>query len=957
MERYIEMGFSENDAQEAIERFNDDLHRGCHWLMVRSTMGHVPKKLKVRNKENTYIGSTVRFSGVTWTIDTVDSVHALVRLVREDGLPSRWEHMSDQRIEWVTVRHEKHNNTIPRIAWSRKIGEIMVCSYFRKSMNKELTLNNALTNYIRLGRPTEHRSSEWEKWRLITTLTRKHIHCPNRKRPRECYSTDIHDFRVEWMSYFHVLCDIYSIPLDTFSNCLYNESVDDVVSKFPETIQDSLRKKIEIWKNPVDHLKARMKKWTNDCLSLIIFKCTQIGANKDPDMLTFDVIIHDMSFVNPREQTSGKNLNLQRLFFHLYEDSCPKSIPGPMDHAFFNSVLRASKKKCTVQEPAASFTGALFPFQKKCLHWLVERETSSPSLSAWGWTKRELEDGFVFFTSVFGYLSLTPPNMSFRGGLLAQDVGLGKTVEMLALITTHKADGPTLVVVPTTMLNIWLSESAKYTPSLKVVKFHGNRRTKNMNELRDADIVVTTYRVVVNETQQHVPSIGAVRWGRIILDESHEMRSINSATSQAVCRLFSPYRWCVSATPWPKGLKNILSSLSFYGVSPFKDASNQLTIRSHSVASPALLCSILSQSTWWQQKRHVRIQLPGITNKEVHLKYKYPDIYQQLLHSVRKRIEMDRSLSKNRTRLLHYTRWLRQAAVHPILNQISCYGVPTEEGKIHTETNSMETFMNSLGSTKYDDSLRDLIYSWSQGNEKCSICMDAMDRPTLTPCNHMFCFECIQSSYQHDQRRKCPLCREPAGNNVLNEITIEEPNEYHEHNTTWCIQDINGQTVEMDKSLHEQLINSSKEYGIKIEHTINMIQTQDEKFIVFTQFHRTWVKLCTALTENGIAYASIEGRMSPLQREKAIKTFQMDKKVRVFVMTTKTASVGITLTAGSHIVFIEPLENIHVRKQAIGRAWRIGQQNPVTVTTLYAQNTIDCAKDLLTHVGFSGVTV
>ena len=60
---------------------------------------------------------------------------------------------------------------------------------------------------------------------------------------------------------------------------------------------------------------------------------------------------------------------------------------------------------------------------------------------------------------------------------MAQDVGLGKTVEMLALITTHMASGATLVVVPTTMLNIWLSEAAKYTPSLKVVKFHGNRRT------------------------------------------------------------------------------------------------------------------------------------------------------------------------------------------------------------------------------------------------------------------------------------------------------------------------------------------------------------------------------------------------------------------------------------------------------------------------------------------------
>ena len=58
-------------------------------------------------------------------------------------------------------------------------------------------------------------------------------------------------------------------------------------------------------------------------------------------------------------------------------------------------------------------------------------------------------------------------------------------------------------------------------------------------------------------------------------------------------------------------------------------------------------------------------------------------------------------------------------------------------------------------------------------------------------------------------------------------------------------------------------------------------------------------------------------------------------------MTTKTASVGITLTAGSHIIFLEPCENTHVRKQAIGRAWRIGQTKEVTVSTLKTKDTID----------------
>ena len=950
MDRYIEMGYSESSAQEAVQRFGDDLHRGCHWLMVRSTMGHVPKKLKVRNSENTYIGSTVRFNGQARRIDDFDPLHALVRMVRSDGLPSIWEHMSDQRIEWINVRHEKQSHVVPRSAWTRKIGTISCSTTFKKSMKRTLTVDNALSNYIRFGRPNNPHSPEWEKWRLITTLTRDHMHRPTRPRPRGCFSSDIHDFRVEWMTYFHVLCDIHSVSSDTFSNCLYNDSTEATVSLFPENTRASLATKLEIWKKPIQHLKKKLQKWNNDCLPLILFVCTGISE----ETISFDVNIHDMTFVNPQGHENGKNINLQRLFFNVYPDTRPKDIPGPVNNNFFNSILRASKKKCAPMEPADCFTGELFPFQKKCLNWLVERESSSPSLSSWGWTKRELEDGFVFYTSVFGYLSLTPPNMSFKGGLLAQDVGLGKTVEMLALIASHKADGPTLVVVPTTMLNVWISEAAKYTASLRVVKFHGSRRTKNMDKLRNADIVVTTYRVVVNETQQHVPSIGAVRWGRIVLDESHEMRAVHSATSRAVCRLFAPYRWCISATPWPKGMKNILSALSFYGVVPFKDANESPP--GSCILSP-LLCSILSQSTWWQQKRHVRMQLPSVTNAIVHVKHDHPALYQQLLKSIRSRIEVDRGLPNQRTRLLHYARWLRQAAIHPSLNRFCHYGTPSTNGQFQTDTSSMQSFMDSLGSTKYDESLRDLIYSWSQGNEKCSICMDAMDRPTLTPCNHMFCFECIQSSYKHDSQHKCPLCRKTAGNSVLNEITVDETGGGTHQNTTWYTTDISGRAVEMEKVLHDQLVGTVDEYGAKIERCINMVQTHDEKFILFTQFHSSWVKLCSALTAKGILYASIEGRMSPLQREKAIQKFQTEKKVRVFVMTTKTAAVGITLTAGSQVVFLEPLENVHVRKQAIGRAWRIGQKNPVTVTTLYAQNTIDCAKDLMTHVGFSDVSV
>ena len=84
MHRYIEMGFSQEDAEEAVERYADDLHAGCHWLMMRETMGRVPKRLKTSHasQPETYLGSKIRWKRDEWQVVEYDSQHALIRLKR-----------------------------------------------------------------------------------------------------------------------------------------------------------------------------------------------------------------------------------------------------------------------------------------------------------------------------------------------------------------------------------------------------------------------------------------------------------------------------------------------------------------------------------------------------------------------------------------------------------------------------------------------------------------------------------------------------------------------------------------------------------------------------------------------------------------------------------------------------------------------------------------------------------
>ena len=99
MLHYIEMGFSETAAASAAERFGDNIHRGCHWLMTRETVGRVPKRLCLGKKDGTttYYGSEVEFDGVVWKVEMFDQKHALIRVRHQNMV--RWEHISDARIE------------------------------------------------------------------------------------------------------------------------------------------------------------------------------------------------------------------------------------------------------------------------------------------------------------------------------------------------------------------------------------------------------------------------------------------------------------------------------------------------------------------------------------------------------------------------------------------------------------------------------------------------------------------------------------------------------------------------------------------------------------------------------------------------------------------------------------------------------------------------------------------
>ncbi|MFN8125706.1 MAG: SNF2-related protein [Candidatus Nanopelagicales bacterium] len=142
------------------------------------------------------------------------------------------------------------------------------------------------------------------------------------------------------------------------------------------------------------------------------------------------------------------------------------------------------------------------------------------------------------------------------GGILADDMGLGKTVQLLSRIATDHS-GPTLVVCPTTLLENWRREAAKFTPDLTVAVHHGTNRDIAHN-LAGTDLLITTYGLLTRDR-----ALREVAWHRVILDEAQAIKNPAAKASQAARKLTADHRFAVTGTPVENHLGDLWSLMAF----------------------------------------------------------------------------------------------------------------------------------------------------------------------------------------------------------------------------------------------------------------------------------------------------------------------------------------------------------------------------------------------------------
>jgi superfamily II DNA or RNA helicase len=148
------------------------------------------------------------------------------------------------------------------------------------------------------------------------------------------------------------------------------------------------------------------------------------------------------------------------------------------------------------------------------------------------------------------------------GGCLADDMGLGKTIQTLCLLQWLKEQnrGINMLVVPTSLVYNWEQEAAKFTPELKVHVHTGNQRSRNPEDFKDVDVLLTSYGVLRRD--KHI--LSAIPFNYVILDEAQAIKNPQSDTTQVCLSLTARRFLTLTGTPLENSLTDLWSQVHFF---------------------------------------------------------------------------------------------------------------------------------------------------------------------------------------------------------------------------------------------------------------------------------------------------------------------------------------------------------------------------------------------------------
>ena len=657
-----------------------------------------------------------------------------------------------------------------------------------------------------------------------------------------------------------------------------------------------------------------------------------------------------------------------------------------------------------IDPPTAIIKTPLLNHQKQALSFLLRQEQprlfgSDESENTSLWRRIQRKNGDATYNEVITGISIKDEPDQVFGGLLADVMGLGKTLEALSLIAStlqdaqdfakepvdRKKQNPdniilsntktTLIICPTSTVKNWEDQITAHTNSgmMTYTVFHGPYREKNPFQLLKYDVVITTYGIVASEfsnkkdTSLTTP-LKQLKWFRIMLDEAHTIREQKALQSQACYSLEAQRRWCLTGTPIQNRLDDLGSLTRFLRLYPYDTAArfNQYIRGPAQAGDPAFLKALrVFVDSFTLRRQRDRIDLPERKDFVEMLKFsddekRLHDFFKGIAHLQIE--ELTRSKEKNSGVQHHVLRGimtLRLICAHgrELLNEKDLRllkGMSATEA-IDLDEESAPTISRRAAYEALNlrmEAELDVCRNCERSIRKDVVKADEEDedglRCFILPCFDLICSDCFSGvkldfdSKPNNAVTTCPFCSAEMAAQYVGFSGSTAQDILLAPDDSITVQEVeeSAQTYTGPHTKTRALLADIQEMTRESKQW-EAAGEAPLKCVVFSEFTSHLNLIERALSDQGYSFVRIDGTMSLNARKKSMDALASDRDVTILLASIKAAGQGLNLTAASRAFIMEPMWNPAVEAQAVDRIYRIGQTRPVLVKRYQMEDSIE----------------
>ena len=378
--------------------------------------------------------------------------------------------------------------------------------------------------------------------------------------------------------------------------------------------------------------------------------------------------LKDGSFINLEENPDIEFIDKLVVGMDIsYEDLKEKEIRLPVNRSLYlNQLLK------TISNTQVNKNEEYKKIVKGTTKENIEDEINVP---------QSLENTLRYYQKT-GYKWLkTLDNYKF-GGVLADDMGLGKTIQMLSIILgdleEKKEHRASIVICPSSLTLNWYNESQKFTEKIKtlVIKGNANERKKQIKEIKNYDLVITSYDLLKRDIEVYKEEKYKFRFA--IADEAQYLKNSNTQNAKAVKIIIADTRYALTGTPIENSLSELWSIFDYimpgylFTYKKFKTMYETPIVKDNDIKAMNKLKMLIEPFVLRRTKKEVLTELPEktITVLNNQMKEEQEKLYLNYLAQAKQEVAETiniRGFEKSHIQILVALTRLRQICCHPSL--------------------------------------------------------------------------------------------------------------------------------------------------------------------------------------------------------------------------------------------------------------------------------------------------